>query len=218
MEQRTCTIDGCERAHRARGLCGSHYNQTYQLNRHKKAMTPCYVCGEMVEKHPSSTRRPVCSSACRNILRHGYGCEPPPREPSQVDLRSAIRRAYEDGDRVGLIDAIRSDCATNPDGCWVWSRSTKNGYAIVPIGTRQCQVHRLSLEAKMGGKLGTQQAHHVCANTRCVNPDHLEPVTHAENVGEMMARQSYVARIRELEDALHSFAPNHELLARLPVA
>jgi hypothetical protein len=52
----------------------------------------------------------------------------------------------------------------------------------------------------------------MCANSACVNPDHLQPVTHRENVAEMMARQSLLARIRELEARLAEVAPGDPLL------
>lgn len=72
MDKRTCELDGCERPHRARGLCGSHYNQVHAADRHKKVPTPCTVCGEVEMKHPtSSTRRPVCSDRCRYVLTFG---------------------------------------------------------------------------------------------------------------------------------------------------
>ena len=78
-------------------------------------------------------------------------------------------------------------------------------------------MHRAVLEAKEGAILGSQAAHHKCANSHCVNPDHLQPVTHRENAAEMMARKSLTARIRELEVALGEVAPGHELLKVIPV-
>jgi heme oxygenase len=71
---------------------------------------------------------------------------------------------------------------------------------------------------KHGASLGSQAAHHACANTTCVNPDHLQPVTHRENIAEMMARKAYVARIRELEAALTEIQPSHPLLSVIAVA
>ena len=40
-------------------------------------------------------------------------------------------------------------------------------------------------------------------------------MTAAENVAEMRARRSYLARIQELEDALREVAPDHEILNRI---
>jgi len=79
------------------------------------------------------------------------------------------------------------------------------------------QIHRAVVEASYGRPLGSQHAHHKCANRRCVNPDHLQPVTHRENAAEMLARQSLLSRIAELEEALRETSPHHPLLAHIPV-
>lgn len=69
-ETRTCSVEGCGRKLRARGLCGSHYNQAYQPNRHTKVEVPCAVCGTVVLKFKSG-RRQVCSDLCRYYLKTG---------------------------------------------------------------------------------------------------------------------------------------------------
>jgi hypothetical protein len=79
------------------------------------------------------------------------------------------------------------------------------------------KIHRAILEAKLGAQLGTQYAHHMCANTACVNPDHLQPVTNRENIAEMLARNSYEQRIHELEEAIAELEPHHPVLNRVPV-
>ena len=71
MEQRTCTRPGCDKPHRARGLCGSHYNQAFQPNRHAKRVVECSVCGKPCEKYASGTRRPVCGYRCRYAITYG---------------------------------------------------------------------------------------------------------------------------------------------------
>ena len=49
MQQRTCTIDGCDKPYRARGLCASHWNAAYRKDQHREV--PCAVCGTMVVKN-----------------------------------------------------------------------------------------------------------------------------------------------------------------------
>lgn len=68
---KTCTIDGCNKPHRARGLCVTHYNHQYQPGRHATAPTACVICGAIVMRQPRSDRRPTCSIACRTALEHG---------------------------------------------------------------------------------------------------------------------------------------------------
>lgn len=70
MQDRTCTIDGCDKPHRARGLCASHWNATYRKDQHREV--PCTICGTLVIKNaPGRKRRPVCSERCRYRVTHG---------------------------------------------------------------------------------------------------------------------------------------------------
>lgn len=58
MQERTCTIEGCDKPHRARGLCAAHWNATYRKDQHREV--PCAVCGTMVVKNaPGIKRRSV---------------------------------------------------------------------------------------------------------------------------------------------------------------
>ena len=70
----------------------------------------------------------------------------------------------------------------------------------------------MAAELNAGKPLGSQPAHHKCGVPACVNPDHLVPVTHAENIGEMLARKYFVTRVRELEAALRELDEDHPLL------
>ena len=66
MAQRTCTVEGCTKPHRARGLCASHWNATYRKDQHREV--PCVVCGKPVVKNaPGIKRRPVCSDRCLRL-------------------------------------------------------------------------------------------------------------------------------------------------------
>lgn len=70
MPERTCSVDGCCAAHRARGLCSTHYNQQRQPERHRKATTLCAWCGRTCLK--ATTQRYAerfCSLDCRDTWR-----------------------------------------------------------------------------------------------------------------------------------------------------
>jgi len=132
--------------------------------------------------------------------------------------RGALRAALEDHNYPAFIEALKAKVAVDPKGCWVWQGRNKNDYPIATIKGESLGVHRVVLEAKHGKPLGSQAAHHKCANSMCVNPDHLQPVTHRDNVAEMLARHSYLKRINELEEALAAHNPNHPLLNHIAVA
>jgi hypothetical protein len=133
-------------------------------------------------------------------------------------MRTPLRRAYETGDNATVLREIRSRSAVSESGCWLWQGRMKDGYPQLTIGDLYLQAHRVALEASIGKRLGSQAAHHKCATPQCVNPDHLQPVTHRENAAEMLQRRAYLARIRELEDALRRSEPDHPLLRLVSVA
>jgi hypothetical protein len=63
-------------------------------------------------------------------------------------------------------------------GCWLWQRSIdRAGYAR--IGARY--MHREVYELHCGPIPAGLHLDHLCRVRHCVNPDHLEPVTQAEN-------------------------------------
>ena len=60
-----CSRAGCGKPIRARGLCGTHYNQEYRPDR-KKVTVPCTWCGSPCQKRADSGRaRQYCSLRCR---------------------------------------------------------------------------------------------------------------------------------------------------------
>lgn len=150
---------------------------------------------------------------------------PPKPEPTQAERYerwlhslSPIRRAWVEHDRTAFFKYLRKDCCIDERGCWIWQRSfDKHGYAQVSLTASKGSdpLHRAVCEMKYGKPLGSQQAHHICGNSHCVNPDHIEPATAAQNVGEMLARTSYEQRINELTDELKRIDPNNEVLNRI---
>ena len=169
----------------------------------------CVQCGVEYLGHGAR----YCSPRCVGDARR----KPRPATSPSADRRGPLRMAYESQDWPTVLNEMRRHVKPDLDGCWIWQRRVSKGYPVVIIGGRWLQAHRVMLEASLEGPLGSQPAHHTCAESRCVNPDHLIPVTHADNVAEMLARKAYVARIRELEDALASVAPQHPTLAVLPL-
>lgn len=62
--------------------------------------------------------------------------------------------------------------------CWEWQDRIKNGYAIITI-----PVHRLAIELFTDRIIKDGKViDHLCRNTKCINPKHLEPVSNKENI------------------------------------
>lgn len=73
----------------------------------------------------------------------------------------------------------------SPDGCWTWLGRVNNaGYGSIRIMGRAASpmlVHHFAYELLVGSIPQGGEIDHLCKNRRCVNPTHLEVVTHSEN-------------------------------------
>jgi hypothetical protein len=67
------------------------------------------------------------------------------------------------------------------DTCWLWTGGTAKGYGAFYDGTRQVPAHRWLYEYMNGVLTSVLVIDHLCENKACVNPEHLEAVSHPEN-------------------------------------
>lgn len=208
----TCST-AFERQHGRQRYCAAECRQV----QHKKYPTPCTRCGTIAMKYPTNRYKQFCGTRCRDAHLSETASARAKARPSKppVDPRGPLRRALEDGTPTEVLDIIRAKCIVTDTGCWQWQGRFSDGYATARVGKRDMGVHRLSLEASLGQPLGDQPAHHMCANSMCVNPEHLQPVTHRENTAEMLARTYMERRILALEAALRATHPEHHLLGEV---
>lgn len=67
--------------------------------------------------------------------------------------------------------------------CVLWTGATNGvGYGMRKIGGKTFLTHRLAYEEAYGPIPAGLELDHLCRTPLCMNPDHLEAVTHAENV------------------------------------
>lgn len=92
------------------------------------------------------------------------------------------------------------------DTCWIWTASvTSRGYGTYWLGGRSQLVHRLAFEALTGPIPDGLTIDHLCRVKRCINPDHLEAVTSAENTRRAYADVTHCLRGHEFtpENTIH---------------
>ncbi len=86
--------------------------------------------------------------------------------------------------RAPLVERTIRDEIT---GCWNWTgQVSPSGYGIVAKAGSTIRAHRLMYEEHYGQKPTGLDVDHLCRNRLCINPEHLEAVTHRENM-----RRSY---------------------------
>jgi hypothetical protein len=70
--------------------------------------------------------------------------------------------------------------------CWLWTGSVDGkGYGQIRRGRRSeglARTHRIGYELLVGPIPDGHEPDHRCRRHRCWNPEHLEPITHRENV------------------------------------
>ena len=69
-------------------------------------------------------------------------------------------------------------------GCFMWfgAINITTGYGIIKIDGKQWLAHRAMYIIEKGEILEGLVLDHLCRNRWCVNPNHLEPVTHKTNI------------------------------------
>lgn len=67
--------------------------------------------------------------------------------------------------------------------CWVWNgRKTEKGYGVLTLDGKPVRAHRVSIFLSGRELPSGLVTDHLCRNTSCVNPRHLDLVTNRENV------------------------------------
>lgn len=93
-------------------------------------------------------------------------------------------------------------------GCWIYhSAPDRKGYRRIRDDSgRMVFVHRFSFELANGPIPLGMVIDHLCRNPACCNPDHLEPVSNAENVrrgnaGEWLRAKTHCPQGHEYSEA-----------------
>lgn len=90
--------------------------------------------------------------------------------------RTTLRRIFS-----SLIVSTTSFYQDRP--CWEWQKSLSiGGYGRVGANKERFYAHRVTMTLFGEGLTPELECDHLCRNRKCVRPDHLEAVTHWENI------------------------------------
>lgn len=80
---------------------------------------------------------------------------------------------------------------TNEQGCElvVSHARTKDGHVRITVNGKSYYLHRLVYSDNYGEIPNDNVVRHKCDNPNCINPEHLELGTHADNVADRVERQ-----------------------------
>lgn len=94
-----------------------------------------------------------------------------------------------------LPERLRARVVETDSGCWEWQgwRNSAN-YGYLSVENRDRPAHRVAYAALVSQIPPGLELDHLCTNPPCVNPAHLEPVTHAENQRRIRERQTSCRR------------------------
>ena len=121
----------------------------------------------------------------RDFVLHGYCVRLGNRENEATmsdTILFAVRGRWKHlPSIVDLIDASGD--------CWEWTGTiTSLGYGRLEHNDRRWLAHRLVWTLLVGMIEPNRTLDHLCQNRRCVNPDHLEPVTQGVNARRALHR------------------------------
>jgi hypothetical protein len=175
-----CVIEECERtAHLRRGMCNMHWQRWWKYGdpQHVVRTVTRYPPGTVCTVNGCERNDRLSNGLCRlHLQRLRRNGDPTIRIRIRGDVVAQLDRFT---DKNGPIPAHRPELGP----CWEWtSARTPSGYARVKRQGRDSQAHRVAYEVHVGPIPDGLELDHLCRNRGCVRPDHLEPVTHAENM------------------------------------
>ncbi len=145
----------------------------------------------MICSHPNNTGQTAYGKGCRcerckaakraaglgrprnwSTACHGCGGE-----------RPAGQLRCEPCQRLRVLDNVVNLLELTDSGCWTYiGQRNKGGYGRVRSGRGQVVAHRVTYEHFVGEVPEGLELDHLCRNPSCCNPDHLEAITHSENM------------------------------------
>lgn len=119
---------------------------------------------------------------------------------TRIDIdRSEDRRIRS---HLSAFDRIKAGVIIDPvTGCWNWQGVTSVGYGRIKYLGKLELTHRVAYRLWVGELIPGMHIDHLCFNTLCCNPEHLEQVTPMVNWHRSSPPLSHCGRGHEFSDA-----------------
>jgi hypothetical protein len=129
-----------------------------------------HICGQRACVNPRHLRAVLQAENLRVMRARGPSREPNLYRPGRPPP-SPVQRFWAKVEKRGA------------DECWPWiGAKHEQGHGVFRFKGRAVRAHRFSYEIHVGQIPSGLVIDHVCQNPECINPAHLEPVTHHENL------------------------------------
>lgn len=179
-----CIVTACPLTVVSNDYCEFHYMQSFRGQQITPYTGPVNVCtGPECNRKFAYGDPGLCRAHKRQAKRGLPLTKLPVRmyAPAEDRLHAKSRLDME-SECIIFTGAIRSD-----------------GYGEIKVDGKVLRAHRAAYELKNGPIPEGLSIHHTCANRTCINPDHLQAVTERDNTAEMLERNYYLKRIKQLE-------------------
>ena len=142
-------------------------------------------------------------------------CSEPDCEATDYYAVGLCRSHYDKRRKLRRKPPVPVRYLPDENGCWIWRWYVhSSGYGMLRSGGKARYAHRVVYEQLRGPVPEGLELDHLCRVRRCVNPDHLEPVTRSENLRRSPitfagrnARKTHCIRG-------HEFTPENTLMTR----
>lgn len=163
-----CAVGGCGLPIRSRRLCNRHYIRMRLYGHPMGGGT--FLQSTDGECEADGCHRPIdCKRLCkRHYQRLRIHGDPHAGEPLRIvgdDRARFMAKVDQSGD------------------CWLWTAHVNaDGYGVFRFDGQMGGAHRFAYRLLVGPIPEGMELDHLCRTRHCVNPAHMEVVTHAENV------------------------------------
>ncbi|MFB7860135.1 MULTISPECIES: HNH endonuclease signature motif containing protein [Actinomycetes] len=89
---------------------------------------------------------------------------------------------------LAAVQKLRNNSIRDGD-CIIWTGClNQTGYGTTKVNGKTQRVHRVAYELAKGAIPAGMELDHLCSVRNCINPEHLEPVSHTENLRRSFER------------------------------